>query len=634
MLFALTKRRLNESQVEIINSKICPSFKENLNILPKTFVLHTTCRLKLSKNTFVQDGRLLTALNEMKNLPPLTRKSPLCKCSFCVAAEVKFVGLAGAQKRSRPIALSTQSTAPPSMTLCTKCFQKVGQGISHKCTVAGKIANLNLLLSPNTKDRLLSQHLKDKMAEEKSGVVSLATGGQPLNVSIQVPPSRSKSIDSQLSHKVMEKIETSLNLSERQTHKMSEIIRDEKGKKSIEPNLKVHLRKKSHIIDHFFTSEKKLFVSKNDKGIEQQIFRPVVYCKDVKGFIDFIATERKSTNNLMYKLGCDGGGGSLKICLNLIEQTDPNSPVKKKSKAGFLDSGVKKLFILAIVPSIPENYYNMRVLMKLIDAPMFDFTIATDLKLMNIITGIQSHSSRFPCTWCEACAPWEEEKDLRTLGRIRALVAEFNDAGRPIKKAQLFKNCINLPLLNGTDDQFIVDLLPPPELHLHLGITNKLFDTLNERVGNNKIFEWANQKNIVRAQYRGSSRVTAIGKSKRCCSRKFAMLCISHGKFNIVRKACFGKQLAPGYKESIEEFKTAFLKLNISIFPKIHALFVHVPQFCDRKKVGLGGFSEQASESVHSDFRKIWERFKLPLDHQDYSQNLLRTVLKYNSQHI
>ena len=51
------------------------------------------------------------------------------------------------------------------------------------------------------------------------------------------------------------------------------------------------------------------------------------------------------------------------------------------------------------------------------------------------------------------------------------------------------------PLLNCEDDTLIIDLIPPPELHLHLGIVNKLAGVLNERwiIDNpkeNNVYKW------------------------------------------------------------------------------------------------------------------------------------------------
>ena len=43
----------------------------------------------------------------------------------------------------------------------------------------------------------------------------------------------------------------------------------------------------------------------------------------------------------------------------------------------------------------------------------------------------------------------------------------------------------------------------------------------------------------------------------------------------------------------------------------MHCVFFHVSDFCINSSRGLGFFSEQAMESVHSDFSKTWEKFKV-----------------------
>ena len=47
-----------------------------------------------------------------------------------------------------------------------------------------------------------------------------------------------------------------------------------------------------------------------------------------------------------------------------------------------------------------------------------------------------------------------------------------------------------------------------------------------------------------------------------------------------------------------ETFKLS--KLEISVTPKVHAVFFHVQEFCELTKMGLGPWSEQTSESVSS----------------------------------
>ena len=99
--------------------------------------------------------------------------------------------------------------------------------------------------------------------------------------------------------------------------------------------------------------------------------------------------------------------------------------------------------------------------------------------------------------------------------------------------------------------------------------------------------------------------------------------------------SCFGTQLADDFEEKIELFSTCYLKLNISVTPKLHAVMHHVPEFCKVKGIGLAPWSEQCSESIHHDFSKIWDNFKVKhTDHPDYGKRLLQAVCMYNGLHL
>ena len=83
--------------------------------------------------------------------------------------------------------------------------------------------------------------------------------------------------------------------------------------------------------------------------------------------------------------------------------------------------------------------------------------------------------------------------------------------------------------------------------------------------------------------------------------------------------------------------------INLNVINKAHSLWVHVPQFLDglAKKnmgdLGMGVFSTQSSESVHFDFNSnYWEggrRFKLSMDHENYSQNFFNCNVVFDSEH-
>ena len=137
-----------------------------------------------------------------------------------------------------------------------------------------------------------------------------------------------------------------------------------------------------------------------------------------------------------------------------------------------MDSSVKKLFILAIVKGVPETTQNVEQIMSALkmENVEFEFCIATDMKLQNIICGLQSSSSTFPCPYCESPRPFTTEGILRTLGRIKKLYRSFIASGKKLKDAKDFLNVIHMPLITGDDDTEIIELLPIPELHLLLGI--------------------------------------------------------------------------------------------------------------------------------------------------------------------
>lgn len=104
--------------------------------------------------------------------------------------------------------------------------------------------------------------------------------------------------------------------------------------------------------------------------------------------------------------------------------------------------------------------------------------------------------------------------------------------------------------------------------------------------------------------------------------------------FHLVVKACFGTHLDPQYITYINNFKKSYLDLDISVTPKVHSVFFHIEEFCSKHHKGLGWYSEQAMESVHYEFKKVWEKHKVQETHQQYSKHLLKAVCGFNSSHI
>lgn len=102
--------------------------------------------------------------------------------------------------------------------------------------------------------------------------------------------------------------------------------------------------------------------------------------------------------------------------------------------------------------------------------------------------------------------------DKRTLGCIRKnsreLRAKLESGEVSWMNAKEFENCVNLPLLNASDETYILDLIPIPELYLLLSICNKilaLFDAKSSKLSNieNRSYKWCDQNNIHPLEYRG-----------------------------------------------------------------------------------------------------------------------------------
>ena len=66
------------------------------------------------------------------------------------------------------------------------------------------------------------------------------------------------------------------------------------------------------------------------------------------------------------------------------------------------------------------------------------------------------------------------------------------------------------PLINGKDEEKIIDLIYIPELHIHIGITNRLIRELNDRWeerdrslgAKNPFYKWCHRMNIQVENYR------------------------------------------------------------------------------------------------------------------------------------
>lgn len=542
---------------------------------------------------------------------------------------------------------------------CSYCFSLIARGKSHKCNLSARLNNINSYIAEaNSKfrDQIISSLVKqkenngvDSTSSSTSTIMSLVQprGGRPLNILVKprTTSTRSKQL---LSADDFLKIQTNLNLSQKTTCQIAAAIRvATRNRKSIESNLKKKLSTVAHSVDKYFTAREVQFES--IKGnISTNSDEILVYCKDLDGFIQHVKDER-GVSECHLKLGIDGGGGFLKICLSL-QSTDEVISTNYRSKycdgiaaKRFKDSGVKKIFIIGLVQSLQENYENVTKLWSALNLNNFSGTIATDLKLANILAGIMSHSSLYPCTWCYAVKDkLDETGPVRTIKNVTDNYLNWSHAGSIKANAKKFKNCIHLPVIKGNDKTFL-EVIPPPELHLMLGVVNTLYANMLKDGFGKDATDWAKSCNVEREVTHGGTGFK--GNSCKILLNKIDILrsgcslgCLKYVKvfenFRDVVNACFGKTLDEKFKMKIAAFKESFLALDIRVTPKVHAVFFHVSEFCEPKLKGLGFFSEQATEAVHFDFNRVWSKYKVPSGNSEYLNKLLHAICEYNGLHV
>ena len=164
-----------------------------------------------------------------------------------------------------------------------------------------------------------------------------------------------------------------------------------------------------------------------------------------------------------------------------LQKLAPESHVGRAEQKKIKPNSVKNLLLLSIINDIPENYENLSIMWKKLQLNSLKMHNANDLKLSNLILGIQSHGSTYPSHICECRRPDRgsgkgyEIGPLRTLGMIRENARLFKESGGKKSSLPKYKSCQYQPLLDDPDSAFTILLVPPSELHLLTGPVNHIY---------------------------------------------------------------------------------------------------------------------------------------------------------------
>ena len=412
---------------------------------------------------------------------------------------------------------------------------------------------------------------------------------------------------------------------------------------------------------------------KNKKNLVK-VQKTYVWCHKLEEFICHVAHERGyEDENLKIEIGLDSGGDLLKLMMTVDEYDKSKEtvslgegefcpPPKKRRKKGkymnkYKPRGVKGVFLIGVVKHCPETYKNFELILK--DVGILNFAFVPDFKAKRICLGLQPCSATHSCSFCKGKAPFIKKAELRTFKSLndnfegyQALVDQIG-AKKAKKFARDFFSVTNKSLIKGDfETQRILFKVLIDELHVYLGVMNKLFDSLykvmieditKSKVFHKSVYDWGYDHHIVGQNYHGGALdgpnieklLENLDSLAEFVDPKFHdyIECMRH--FKLVAEACFGaEKLYDNYKDRIDDFEKSYRGLGISITPKVHVVFYEVKIFCDETGKPLGMFSAQPFESCHFDFNPTYKCYKRPENHPQHGPKLKDATVSYNGAHV
>ena len=419
------------------------------------------------------------------------------------------------------------------------------------------------------------------------------------------------------------------------------------GRKSVQPNHRAHMIDETEQMKQFLEVKSLNYKDgKDEKGKEKHVSCPTVVCPHLNDLVDFVKDRRNiEDENCHVRIGMDTGGDFLKVTMNVIDKSKHNDG--NGSSSGDSDTSVYKMFIIGLVKKISENHHNMKQILDQIDIDSLqvEYTYCGDQKMANIVCGIKNQASNHPCAICtaESTFPEDEKAPLRTLKMLASDLKE--------KHGNKAKHCVvNSCLLVGKPEDTVLELFPPPALHLLLRCVNYLCEKLAKKwmiarpnLTYDPVIQFNKDQHIVRMSYHGGGYEgnqcnKILQKAELLAEQVPENLTIYTDcliAFREVKSSCFGWTVDKDYAAKILNFREKYNGLLINITPSVHSSFEHILDWFELKGTerGLALYSEQATESSHGNFLStVWEKgYKVPDTHSKYPDNLLNAVAKYNS---
>ena len=195
-------------------------------------------------------------------------------------------------------------------------------------------------------------------------------------------------------------------------------------------------------------------------------------------------------------LGADGGQGKLIVTLAVIPKNEKSGKERKRDKKlenKYKSTSTHRVMVVGRVDSIPETHHNLKTLLEKLNLPELSHTFArsADLKLVDILLGIQSCTSIHSCPYClgykvdkfgkktNGKGLWKGTFEARTWGNLNGHQGLWAETAA--NKRNLLKHFFNVEfppiyVMRGQENLPISEVYPPE--HLHIGILGPVNDTL------------------------------------------------------------------------------------------------------------------------------------------------------------
>ena len=393
------------------------------------------------------------------------------------------------------------------INLCGLCLTPKGPDHDSKqCNDVTKTKNiLSMTLDEQGKPNKTGEKIAGKVVKgmdpSPNGTIRLSLPGTGKKLPVTKGAAKPKLPTEKIMVKDLLKFQLVNNLTDSTTKQLATFINKYIQTGTVEKGFQQKLREAYSRCDDFFDRTVVEFLDEDTGKIERFAF---AYVKDLSTFLVFIIAQRNlEIHETEAHLGLDKGGKTLKLTLTVLQENEIEGEP--------LSSGVNKAFIVAVFGLAQESHSTILYMYKAVNAWDTSHIQTNDLKVDNIVCGIQSHACAYPCYLCEA-----HKDNLLEKGKTRTIRDLFNDyedyakwcLGKSKTRIQkdggpMFHSVTKCPILaRGDDDDLDIPVrkrVAIDQLHVMTGSFQKLHKCCKNHFPS--IEKWAKQCGAMQQGY-------------------------------------------------------------------------------------------------------------------------------------